>query len=53
MNKDKNCCPECRSFQFGFQKIKRQDPTLTDDVFELWICRNCNYQPFSNIRGLI
>lgn len=53
MNKDKNKCPECNSFKFGYHKIKRGDPTLTDDVFELWICINCNYQPFDNVRGLI
>ncbi len=46
-------CPKCNSNQFGFHKIKRGDPTLTDDTFELWICRNCNYQSFSNISGLV
>lgn len=49
----KNGCPECGSDQYKFQSIKRGDPTLTDDTFELWICRNCNYQPFTNIRGLV
>ncbi len=48
-----NDCPECGSTQYGYHAIKRGDPTLTDDTFELWICRNCNFQPFSNIRGLI
>ena len=51
--KDKNKCPQCNSFTFGLQTIKRGDPTLTDDYFTLWICRNCNYQPYSNIRGLV
>ncbi len=53
MNHDKNKCPECGSFKFGYHKIRRGDPTLTDDVFDLWICINCNYQPFDNVRGLI
>ncbi len=49
----KNGCPKCGSHQYGYQSIKREDPTLTDDTFELWICRNCNYQPFTDIPGLI
>ena len=49
----KNGCPECGSAQYGHHTIKRQDPTLVDDTFHLWICRNCNYQPFTTIRGLI
>ena len=46
-------CPKCQSQQFGFHKIVRGDPTLTDDEFELWICRNCAYQPFTDIRGMV
>ncbi len=53
MIRPKNGCPECGSHQYGFHTIKREDPTLTDDTFDLWICKNCNYQPFTNIRGLI
>ena len=53
MVRPRNGCPECQSNEYGFHRIKRGDPTLTDDVFELMICRNCNYQPFTNIRGLI
>lgn len=49
----KNGCPKCSSDQYGYHTIKRGDPTLTDDMFDLWICRNCNYQPFTNIRGLV
>ncbi len=49
----KNGCPECTSVQYGFHTIQRGDPTLTDDTFEMWICRNCNFQPFTNIRGLV
>lgn len=52
-HKHQNICPKCHSDQFGFQKIQRGDPTLSDDVFELWICRNCNYQPYTQISGLI
>ncbi len=48
-----NGCPKCNSQQYGYQFIKRGDPTLTDDTFELWICRNCNYQPFTDVPGLI
>lgn len=51
--KDRNECPQCRSYHFDFHTIIRQDPTLTDDSFSLWVCRNCNYQPFDNVRGLI
>ena len=49
----KDGCPECDSAKYGFQKIKRGDPVLTDDTFHLWICRNCNYQPFTCIPGLV
>jgi hypothetical protein len=49
----KNGCPKCTSAQYGYQTIQRQDPTLVDDTFHLWICRNCNFQPFTSIRGLI
>ena len=48
-----NECPDCGSSQYGYHTIKRQDPELVDDTFHLWICKNCNYQPFTNIRGLI
>lgn len=46
-------CPECQSNQYGQQSIKRGDPTLTDDTFNLRICRNCAYQPDTNIAGLV
>lgn len=44
-------CPECGSDQYGYQSIRRRDPTLSGETFHLWICGNCNYQPFTNIRG--
>jgi len=47
-------CPKCGSKEFGYHTIKRQDPTLTDDEFTLWICKNCAYQPTENhIPGLV
>ena len=48
-----NGCPQCGSEQYKYQRMQRQDPVLTDDTFELWICRNCNHQPFTNIAGLV
>jgi hypothetical protein len=53
MVRPQNGCPECESKDFGYHTIKREDPCLTDDTFHLWICRNCNFQPFTNVRGLI
>lgn len=49
----KNGCPKCTSHHYGYHTIQRQDQGLVDDQFSLWICRNCNYQPFTNISGLI
>lgn len=49
----KNGCPKCTSTKYGFCTVQREDPVLTLETFELWLCRNCNYQPFTNIRGLV
>ena len=46
-------CVNCGSDDYGFKTIKRSDPCLTADTFKLWICRNCAFQPFSDIRGLV
>ena len=46
-------CLKSGQMYFDYHEIKRQDPTLTDDTFNLWICRNCNFQPFTSISGLI
>lgn len=46
-------CPQCQSEKFGQQSIKRNDPTLSDDVFNLRLCRDCNYQPNTDIPGLV
>lgn len=48
-----NGCPKCTSSQYGFQTVQRQDPELMDDTFEIWLCRNCGWQPFTDIRGLV
>ena len=51
--KDSKECPKCQSQQFGFHKYVRQDPSFIPEEFELYICRNCAYQPFTDIRGMV
>ena len=56
ITRPKNGCPKCGSCQYGCHAMKSDialggDDDDDDGASGLWICKNCNYRPFANIRG--
>lgn len=45
-------CPKCLSLNYGHQTVFDNEE-LDADSYKVWMCRNCNFQPHTNIRGLI